>query len=158
MTVAVILLFAAAAQPVPFQQGEFWGYKDARGNVVIPARYSMAERFSSYGIAAICCDPGWAYIDGKGRVVVRPFLFDNAPDEFRDGLARFVEGGKFGFFDQRGRIVIPAKFDFADRFTNGRAVVCQGCQRMQDGEHWSVVGGTRFYIDKKGGVIKERPR
>jgi hypothetical protein len=153
----IVLLFAtvseAGQKPVPFEQDSLWGYWDKAGKVVIPPRFLVAKDFSPEGIAAVADDQGWAYIDRTGRIVIRPFLFDNGPDYFRDGLARFVVGGHFGFFDKWGRIVIPARFDFAESFSNGRAPVCFGCREVQEGEHRLLVGGKWGFIDLKGVLL-----
>lgn len=67
------------------------GYKNARGRIVIPARFILAGDFTKEGLAIVVDDEGWALIDKKGRVVIRtPFLFDGGPDDFTENLARFT--------------------------------------------------------------------
>lgn len=148
------LLLAGAlwAQLVPFEKNDLWGYRDERGKVVIEPRYAMAGKFS-HGIAAVVSDGSWAYIDTTGRVIVRPFVFDNGPDYFREGLARYVADGKMGFFDRSGRIVIRAGFDFAGRFSDSRAEVCQGCRKVAAGEHYTIEGGRWGVIDRRGKLV-----
>lgn len=58
-------------------------------------------------------------------VFILPFLLpgnvlsqDNCPS-----LYPYKYGHKWGFVNLKGEIVIPAKFDFADEFSNGRALV-----------------------------------
>ncbi|MCX6624771.1 MAG: WG repeat-containing protein [Acidobacteria bacterium] len=148
-----VLAGAEPARPIPFEKNGQWGYKNAHGAVLIEPRFSIAGPFSSSGLAAVCGDDGWAYIDRSGSVVIRPFLFDNGPDDFQEGLARFTADGKFGFFDRRGSIVIKATFDFAARFSGGRAAVCQGCRKVYQGEHWSMEGGRWGYINRGGELL-----
>ena len=78
-----------------------WGYRDARGAVVIEPRFLVAQDFSAHGIAAVADAVGWKIIDQRGAVLIpQPYLVDNGPDPFQEGLARFVEGGRIGFFDR----------------------------------------------------------
>ena len=136
----------------PFEQAGLWGYRNARGKVIIPARYIMANAFSRCGLAAVVDQKGWLYINTEGNEVIRPFVFDNGPDYFQDGLARFVQGNKFGFFDESGKIIIAPQFDFAYPFENGTAKVGYGCKFVQEGEHQAVAGGVWKYIDKQGNI------
>jgi len=135
---------------VPFVQEDLWGYKTETGEVVIAPRYSMAADFNAQGSAIVVDDKGWAIIDRRGAILVRPFIYDNGPDAFSDGLARFVEEGKMGYFAPSGKVVIAAQYDFAWPFENGVAEVCQDCARVADGEHFRIEGGTRWSIDKNG--------
>ncbi|HSR52174.1 MAG TPA: WG repeat-containing protein [Acidobacteriota bacterium] len=130
--------------------GERYGYRTPAGTVVIEPRFRMAEDFAETGLAAVVDESGWAYINTKGEVVVRPFVFDNGPDSFSQGLARFERDEKFGFFDESGQVVIQPRFEFALPFSEGLAAVCKGCTRENHGEHWSAVGGNWGYIDRSG--------
>ena len=141
---------APAAQPVPFEKDGKWGYEDVRGTIVIPPRFAVANPFTPEGIAAVVDEKGWCYIDTEGKPVIRPFVFDNGPDYFKENVARFVDGGKFGFFDRCGRVVIPARFDFAAPFSEGLAAVCAGCKAIPQGEHTVRKGGKWGFIDHSG--------
>ncbi len=141
------------AAPVPFEKDGQWGYKDNHGAVLIPARFKIANAFTPEGIAAVVDEKGWAYIDRKGDVVIRPFVFDNGPDYFREDVARYTEGGKFGFFDRWGRVVIGARFDFAAPFREGLAAVCAGCKSVRQGEHTVTRGGKWGFIDHTGRLV-----
>src|SRR5690606_38550055 len=72
--------------------------------------------YDRYGHALIQDKQGWVYVDKSGRSILRPYFFDNGPDYFEEGLARFVENGKVGFHDKALNIVIPAQYDFAYPF------------------------------------------
>lgn len=126
------------------------GFKDAGGKIVLPARYATADGFSPAGVACVADDVGWTCIDGSGAEVLKPYLFDNGPDPFSDGLARFVEDGKVGFYDDEFTKVIPARYAFAEPFADGRAPFCTGCTRSCDGEHCSMTGGKWGLLDKAG--------
>ncbi|WP_245592817.1 WG repeat-containing protein [Advenella mimigardefordensis] len=81
---------------------------------------------------------GWVYVDRDNRPVLRPYIFDNGPDYFEEGLARFVENGKMGFHDKALNIIIPAKYDFVYPFENGIASAGTRCRTQKHGEHSSV--------------------
>ena len=134
------------------EQGN-WGYKDASGRVVIKPQFTLADDFHPEGIAAVVDGRGWAYINEKGKVVIRPFIFDNGPDYFREGLARFEVDGKFGFFDRKGKVVIPPRFDFALPFQEGLSAVCMGCKKEKHEEHDFWAGGKYGYINRKGEIV-----
>lgn len=122
------------------------GYLQCDATPGLPARYTAAEDFTPGGIAAVRDDAGWHYIDRQGRFVVTPMMYDSGPDYFVEGLARFIQDGKAGFFDDTGRIVVPAAYDFAFPFENGVAEVGQRCQTTREHEHsivacesWSTI-------------------
>ncbi|MBM3748509.1 MAG: WG repeat-containing protein [Acidobacteria bacterium] len=141
------------AELTAFESKGKWGYKDTRGRIVIPARYEVAQPFLPEGIAAVADQSGWAYIDAQGREVIRPFIFDNGPDYFHEGLARFVAQGRFGFFDRHGKVAIPARFDFALPFAEGLAAFCAGCKEVSEGEHKAMRGGRWGFMDRQGEVV-----
>ena len=158
MLIVIAVLFplhtpAQTTHLLPFEKNGRWGYRTAEGKVAIEPRFAVANSFSPEGIAAVVDEEGWAYIDRGGRIVIRPFVFDNGPDYFAEGLARFTADGKFGFFDKRGRVAIPSKFSFAKPFSEGRAAVCDGCRNIAEGEHRRVQGGRWGFINRAGNLV-----
>ena len=139
--------------PVPFKKDDKWGYRDSSGKTVISPRFEVALEFSEEGIAGVVDGQGWAYIDPTGRVVVRPVVVDNGPDYFVEGLARFRAGGKIGFFDKKGKIVIQAKYAFARPLSEGLAAVCDACSEAREAEHTVVAGGKWGFINTRGAVV-----
>ncbi|MGV8073024.1 MAG: WG repeat-containing protein [Syntrophobacteraceae bacterium] len=154
LLISFFLLCAASAadsiSPFEDRKTRLWGYRTSSGAVIIKPQFLVAEDFSSQGMAAVADASGWKFIDEKGKVVIRPFVFDNGPDPFLEGLARFKNRGKFGFFDERGHVIIPARFDFATPFSDGLAAFCRDCREQTEGEHSSYEGGKWGFIDKKG--------
>jgi hypothetical protein len=136
-----------------FEKDGLYGYKNQHDQIVISAKYPAAMNFNEKGIAAVADSSGWAYIDTQGNILIRPYIYDNGPDYISEGLARFVENSKFGFFDDSGKIVIDAQWDFAYPFKNGRTAVCKGCKIIIENEHCSIIGGEWGYIDRTGKVI-----
>ncbi|ULH08633.1 WG repeat-containing protein [Alcaligenes faecalis] len=90
------------------------------------------------GQSLIQDEQGWVYVNERGEAVLRPFIYDNGPDYFEEGLARFVAKGKMGFHDQSLKIWIPARYDFAFPFVDGKAKVGMDCKFIPHGEHRSV--------------------
>ncbi len=134
-----------------------YGFRDQSGNIVIKQKYSNV--FSEFeGKIAFVEDKkeGIVAIDRKGRIVLKPYIFDNGPDYISDGLFRFVEKDKFGFANADGKKVIPAQFDFANPFDdNGRAEFCMGCRLVikPGREHKDIEGGKWGLINESGKVI-----
>jgi len=141
---------------IRFEQNEMWGYKNSSGQVVIEPQFEMAEDFTAEGIAAVADSKGWAYIDKKGNVLVRPVNVDNGPDPFQEGLARCVaDDGNVGFFNKKGEVVIQPQFGGASYFRDGLAAVCKGCKEERIGDARVVRGGTWGYINRRGQFVIE---
>lgn len=62
--------------------------------------------------------------------------------EFSEGLSVLRCGAKYGYIDHSGKLAIPAKFDYAWPFKEGRAVV-----------YADFNGGRYSFIDKNGKLI-----
>ena len=136
--------------PFHYATGTLVGYRDAdTGVVVLPPRYQQARPFSAAGVAYVW-ETEWRLIDQLGVVLLTPLEVDNGPDDASEGVARFRRGGKVGFFDERGKAVIPAVFDWAEPFHEGRAAFCDGCRTVPDGEHKRLEGGRWGYLDHGG--------
>jgi hypothetical protein len=117
-----------------------WGFVDPSGAQIIPAEYAKATSFAEgragvgrpghrtpSGTQVFAC----GYIDAAGRAVGRPQF--NYAGEIREGRGRVnvggawgwdtVVGGRWGFADTDGRVVIPAEYDRAEDFAEERAAV-----------------------------------
>jgi len=99
-----------------FRAGEKIGFFDKKGKVVIQAKYAFARPFSE-GLAAVC----------------------DSCKEVLEAEHTAVTGGKWGFINTRGDLVIPLQFEDAGSFENGKAKV--------------KANGAWKYIDKKGAVV-----
>ncbi|MGL4567916.1 MAG: WG repeat-containing protein [Fusobacteriaceae bacterium] len=66
-------------------------------------------------------------------------LYSDLSQPFSDGLAVVEIGGKYGFIDKSGNLVIPAKFDKAWEFSDGLANV--------------EIDGKWGFIDKSGNLV-----
>ncbi|MCE9600003.1 MAG: WG repeat-containing protein, partial [Spirochaetia bacterium] len=142
----------AAETLTSFELDGRYGFKNEKGDVRLTARYFFASEFNRHGFASVAEESGFFFIDQKGKHRFQMFAYDNGPDYFAEGLARFVEKGKVGFFNEKAERVIPATFDFATPFENGFTVACNGCKRKMDGEHWTMEGGKWMVLRKSGKV------
>jgi hypothetical protein len=105
------------------------------------------------GEAVVDASGVWTYQLNGISTGIHPYSFDNGPDYFEEGFARFVVNGKFGFFNQGGKVVIKPSYDFATPFQEGRAVVCDGCTLNGEGEHTMYEGGKWGFIDQAGTLV-----
>jgi hypothetical protein len=138
----------------PYERNGLWGYKDTDGEVAIEPRFVFAEPFSQYGLALVADpkDMAWVYIDHKGRRIIKPYYIENANDcdHFSDGFSRYGVNGKIGFFDERGKIRIRARFEFASPFVNGYAAVARNVRFEKKGELIFVCSKQWGFIYKTG--------
>jgi hypothetical protein len=115
----------------------------------------MSEKFVKFAIVSMEGVGGIYAIDRTEKVLFRIFSFDNGPDYVSNGLLRIVgDGGKVGFANEDGEIVIHPQFAFAGPFSaeTGYAVVNVGGKevRYEKEERTSLVGGKWGAINKKG--------
>lgn len=97
---------------------------DARGRQIRYGKWKLAGERSAEGFIRIRLPNGkMSHLQWK-RNSVLPGQFDQAED-FSDGLAAVRVGGKWGFIDRTGRVVIAPRFIRADRFWNGMARVIE---------------------------------
>lgn len=127
------------------KQGGKWGSVDYTGRQVLPCAYETGMVFSE-GLAAVTKDfsSEYHYVNRTGETVIGPLPpISQAVREqesaesyqyqmpfhivtFHEGRARFFQGNMYGFLDQTGAIVIPARYHFVrwnGEFRNGRAIV-----------------------------------
>jgi len=123
----VFLLFnflycKAQVSIIPFvdDSTRLFGYKDTITNkVVIAPKYTFADEFSE-GLAGVNIGGAWEYATDYE---------DDYEDDYSD--ERTFSGGKWGFIDKTGKLVVPLKYDDGSRFSDGMAIVKigtkQGC-------------------------------
>lgn len=144
-----------------------YGFIGKLGTLVIPPQFNHAWMFSE-GLAAVEKDGKWGFIDKIGAAVI-PHRFSNVYS-FSDGYARvneggsihgclsvggewikcFTKGGKNGYIDRTGKMVIAAIQDWTFDFVGGMAKVNMGGQLNQRG---TVEGGKWGFMDKAGILI-----
>ncbi|MFJ6940648.1 WG repeat-containing protein [Streptomyces sp. NPDC101132] len=115
-----------------FRADGLWGYADASGAVVIPARFAGAGPFG-HGPAAVRTEGGCGYVDGTGRLVVGGTYRDAGPFA-PNGLAAVVTAeDRRGYVDREGRLVVAVAFDEA------RAFNAAGTAPVRVGELWGLL-------------------
>lgn len=144
------------------------GVKNQKGEIVIPAQFKIYSDLKDGEVVegeTILFDGNktggnqeknaWGYVyDRKGNFLYQPFMYDNGPDYFVEGLRRFVKNGKIGFADRNGKVIIEPKHDFVDYFNYGYASFCDGCDwEKTDNEHKSIVGGKWGMMNTKGETV-----
>ncbi|MFN0140403.1 MAG: WG repeat-containing protein [Pyrinomonadaceae bacterium] len=116
------------------------GYINEKGQIVIPLKFEgfFPESFSE-GLAPIKLrnesgglDLG--YVDKSGNLTLLQDVTEI--DFFYEGLAAAKENNKWGYINKSMQFVIPAQFDLARSFADGRA--------------WVVNSGKSYYINTSG--------
>lgn len=102
-----------------------WGYIDTNGNYALQPQYLNASTFSEGYASVAIANPNnpdskcaYTYIDQKGNPLQ---LQLKTAGKFSEGLAAVCKADAFGYIDNTGKFVIPAKFSRADRFAEGLA-------------------------------------
>ena len=116
---------------------------DHSGREVLPP--FSAEHVSDFseGLAAVRpgkisggCSQKVGYLNTRGEWSIKP-QFDEGRD-FSEGLAavnqgaRCHGGGKWGYIDKDGTLIIPIQYDYAGRFKQGRACV-------EEAKEWKLI-------------------
>jgi hypothetical protein len=130
------------------------GYRNGSNELLIPfGKYAqcLTDTFRTHAIVMTKEDHKWVVIDRGEKQLYEVFPFDNGPDYPSEGLFRFVKNGKIGYADATTyAIVIPAQFDCAYPFENGKAKVSKNCKTVVDGENRVWSSDEWQFIDKKG--------
>ncbi|MBM3708743.1 MAG: WG repeat-containing protein, partial [Actinobacteria bacterium] len=139
--------FYGGLAPVKIQ--EKYGYINMLGEFVIRATFASASDFTADGLARVCVGRSAfsgkvGFIDRRGDWGIEPqFNFEDV-GHFREGLARVLCEGGFGYMDTSGNIFIPGRYRQCFDFSEGLAGVDCG------------IGDTEFgVIDKTGKMVIE---
>ena len=132
-----------------------WGFADLEGQTVIEPEWNYAYGFKG-GIARVFTgltkDNGmpqeglYGYVKRDGARI-RPQWLDAC--DFSEGLAAVRQGGKWGFIDESGALVIPCQWDYVGSFSNGRALVFNGSLKSMNYPD----EGSYGFIDAQGKLI-----
>ncbi len=129
------------------QDGKY-GYIDENGNIVIKPIYLQAKQFAE-GVAPVKIQEGnWGVINTRGEVIASWKNVDEI-NEFLEGLAVVRQRSRYGYIDKK-QLVIPLKFDAAEDFSEGLAVVA-----IREGSTFleKLYNAQYGYIDKNGNVV-----
>jgi hypothetical protein len=139
-----------------YEDGKF-GYKDSKGNVVIPYKFHYAHNFSD-GMAIVVNEMGEVgYINTKGELVI-PYQYDTMAEsdgnDFHEGLCAVVVDGSHewcSYVDKTGKQAFEGVFSYAGDFSEGLAAVTTTVRREGSENHRSG------YIDRSGKMVIELP-
>lgn len=140
----------------------YYGFRDAKGNVVIDAKYEDACDFSN-GLAAVAMTSEhdnvkkWGFIDTSGNLVI-PYMFSKQPSCFDVcGLAMVQDKeGMYMFINKKGNVV-SEKFGYKD-FTDVTCITpfCNGYSLLKEKDSRIFLINSNFekvkLIDEQVGV------
>ena len=100
------------------------GFKNKKGGIEIPAKFDNLSKQTIFNnIIAVHeykSDKTYYLLKNGNRIGIDSmYVFDNGYDEENEGKIRFRDKktDKVGFFDIKGKIVIPAEYDDAATFS-----------------------------------------
>lgn len=128
------------------QIGELYGYINAKGEMVVEAKYEFGLLYND-GIAAVKEDGVWKYIDEDGLVILET-TYDDAYS-FVNGYAHVRLNGLSGFITIDGTEVIEPVFYYSLGFNPfGRAIIIdEGIDPVDFNDDWYGL------IDNEGNII-----
>lgn len=127
--------------------GGKYGYVDRTGRETIPPRFDWATAFHE-GLAAVKVDEKWGCIDQTGEFRIQP-RYDSLSG-FREGLAIFADGGRRGYMDHWGKVVVELK-DMAPGSLFGEGLAAVVVSRPTgEGESSAELYG---YINRTGQIV-----
>jgi len=109
-----------------------WGYANAKGELLIPAKFRKCWEFSENGLAPIydADKKQFYFINLKGETLKTEITdfklietFGFGLKGYDDGMVPIRQGDKWGYLNSEGKIAIPIKFDKVNPFKVGFAVV-----------------------------------
>ncbi len=155
------------------KKNELIGFKDSKNKVKIKPKFIFTPAKEFHNIIAVIEDTGnnkfKSYFLLKNGIKVglnSHYIWDNSPDCESDGTIRFRNKKKgVGFFDRKGKVLIPAIYSDATPFRNGMAIVLKNAKKMcfngkpyslkNRCEHWKWEGGKTYLIDKQNKILVE---
>ena len=134
--------FLVAPNRIAFQEEGLFGIKDEKGNVVVPAQYTqMSSIGENIGLihvkdkdnrAGIITADGKPFIKCKYAYVVHK----RTTDTYKVKTLK----GKFGLLDSKGKVLVPARYDYLDVTDNLDEIAVKR-------------GGRCFFINRNGKPI-----
>lgn len=127
----------------PFRKYFFIGFD---GEVVIEGPFAEAQDFSE-GLAGVAIGTQWGFLDKEGNL-----MFGRKYDYgyyISEGKVSFCDRGLCGYLNEKGEVIIPARFCETEEFSEGLAAVAERCIEDEDG----YVVGIWGYIDSSGEYV-----
>lgn len=114
------------------------GFINRNNEIIIPFEYDEAYPFFD-GIAFVKKENLYGGIDMNNKIKVKFSVEENEFPFYSNNLSMFKKEGKYGYINKKGKIVIPAIYDYAYPFVKGMAYV--------------ELNGKSGFINKKGKEI-----
>ncbi|MCB9018064.1 MAG: WG repeat-containing protein [Prevotellaceae bacterium] len=137
------------------------GYKNKKGDVrVVSGRYVCAYPVLKRPVLLQSAgdESLWFMVDLGGRELCQIYVVDGSPDRYGKGLIRIVKDGMVGFADKKGRLVVPLKYNRAERFSGKYTVANVGAEPQGNSAtdadaSASWTGGKWGVLNRKGEVV-----
>ena len=121
-----LMKYVSSPRRLPqFRIGQLWGFIDQKGNMVIQPKFDRVEDLVD-GRFWVKNSHGSFLIVRKEKIFVSLIYGDVG--EFNEGLCWVRKGGKWGFIDKTGKVVIPinSTYDYVWSFSEGLSGVRKG--------------------------------
>lgn len=135
------------------------GYYDKNGNEAVAYGRYMKCVSDTLDKFAIVVDYYYRYlgINEYGSPLFYIYTWDYEPDKPQEGLFRIYEnekGGKIGFANTKGEIVVKPQFDYAYPFSDGMAAFNIGGKPVVVHDAMTIpVGDRNGYVDCTGEIV-----
>lgn len=128
-----------------------YGFIDMNGKEVTEIKYDFCGDLRD-SFAHVVFNGKYGIVDNTGKEIIKPDTYDfmetfsddlavvNIGGKWNDEYNPEFEGGKWGFIDKSGKIIIALQYDSVKSFYKGKAKV--------------KLNGKEFYIDKEGNVVE----
>jgi len=140
-------------EPVPLFTVQLNGKEgciNADGSVTIEPRFEEI-RCSADPLIPFRTESKWGFVDQSGEVILEPQFASTAMvgygPTFSEGLSAVCMNAKCGYIDFSGNYAIEPKFDYAENFSDGFALVQFGAKDFLGYRYRSA---TTMFIDKRG--------
>lgn len=129
---------------LPIHTGNFYGFINRQGEVVIPPRFRSIGKFTE-GLCPARIDGHWGFIDSTGRYTIPP-IYDYAKP-FSDGMARVWKDSTLVYIDRQGStpFTLPSNLIDGYDFKAGYAKIIL-----------KVDGRWIYYMVSKSGRVMEK--
>lgn len=128
-----------------------YGFIDMNGKEVTEIKYDFCGVLRNT-YALVVLSGKYGVVDNTGKEIIKPDTYDfietfsddlavvNMGGKWNDEYNPEFEGGKWGFIDKAGKVIIPLQYDSVQDFYKGKAKV--------------KLNGREFYIDKEGKEVE----
>lgn len=128
------------------------GVIDTEGRYIVPPQYADIYDYADER-AVVVGNQGFALMDEKGELLTPWYTFISSMSEGRAAFAK--DGGenwKYGYLDKAGKEVIPAQYESAGPFRNGKALVQVGSNlfRLIDPAGNTLVSYNYAFVGEPG--------